>query len=408
MAEKTVLIVDGDAASRNFLIKALQQKGCQTLEASLGREGLVSAWRDRPDLIIAEPALSDLTGEELIRKLRADSRTADTPAIALSGVPDPARKASCLAAGFNEYFRKSSESVPALLDAIDLWLASRQPSEPPAELAPTAPLIPKKNEGLLIVFLSAKGGTGTSSLCANLAMTVAMRQPKARVAVVDGVLPIGSIASIVGYDGGMNIGTLSDMKPDDVNEAFLRENLPKPPAWRFNLAAGSPNPDAASVLRYDGFIQLVQTLQAAYDFIFLDAGRTISQIILPIIQRADLIPIVISPDVNAVRLTKIVWKYLQSKGISNDRAYPILNRVVGFEGLSKSDVEGSLGVKVQATLPYLSGNLLVANNQHVPFVVKFPNDTAAMILKESAAQIIALSRQVRDGIKQGVQNGSWI
>lgn len=408
MAEKTVLIVDGDAASRNFLIKALQQKGCQTLEASLGREGLVSAWRDRPDLILVEPALSDLTGEELIRKLRADSRTADTPAIALSVDPDPARKASCLAAGFNEYFRKSSESVPALMDAIDLWLASRQPAEPPAELAPTAPLTPKKNEGLLVVFLSAKGGTGTSSLCANLAMTVAMRQPKARVAVVDGVLPIGSIASIVGYDGGMNIGTLSDMNPDDANEAFLRENLPKPPAWRFNLAAGSPNPDAASVLRYDRFIQLVQTLQAAYDFIFLDAGRTISQIILPIIQRADLIPIVISPDVNAVRLTKIVWKYLQSKGISNDRAYPILNRVVGFEGLSKADVEGSLGVKVQAALPYLSGNLLVANNQHVPFVVKFPNDTTAMILKESAAQIIALSRQIRDGIKQGGQNGSWI
>ena len=35
MAEKTVLIVDADAASRNFLIKALQQKGCQALDASL-------------------------------------------------------------------------------------------------------------------------------------------------------------------------------------------------------------------------------------------------------------------------------------------------------------------------------------------------------------------------------------
>lgn len=410
MAEKTVLIVDGDAASRNFLIKALQQKGCQTLEASLGREGLISAWRDRPDLILVEPALSDLTGEELLRKLRADDRTAATPAIALTRDFDPARKAGCLAAGFNEYFRKSSETVPALMDAIDLWLAlaSHEQPEPSPELPQTAPLAPTKNEGLLIVFISAKGGTGTSSLCANLAMNVAARQPKSRVAVVDGVLPIGSIASIVGYDGGVNIGTLSDMNPDAINEAFLRESLPTPPAWKFNLAAGSPDPDTASVLRYDRFVNLIQTLQTAYDFVFLDAGRSISQIILPILQRADLVAVVVSPDMSAVRLTKTVWKYLQSKGLSNDRAYVILNRVVGFEGLSKTDVEGSLGLKVQSAIPYLSGNLLVANNQQVPFVAKFPNDTAAMILKESAAQIIAISKQIREAVQRGVQNGSWV
>lgn len=61
------------------------------------------------------------------------------------------------------------------MDAIDLWLAlaSHEQSEPSPELPQTAPLTPKKNEGLLVVFISAKGGTGTSSLCANLAMNVA-------------------------------------------------------------------------------------------------------------------------------------------------------------------------------------------------------------------------------------------
>lgn len=411
MAEKTVLIIDGDAASRNFLIKALQQKGCQILEASLGREGLISAWRDRPDLILAEPALSDLMGEDLIRKLRSDNRASSIPAIALSSDPSPARKASCLAAGFNEYFHKSAEAIPSLMDAIDLWLASRPSADDASvdmEKPATAPLSLKKKEGFLIAFISAKGGTGTSSLCANVAMTLATREPKARVAVVDGVLPIGSIASIVGYDGGMNIGTLSDMEADAVSETFVRESLPIPPAWRFNLAAGSPDPDAASALRYERFIDLIQTLQFAYDYVFLDVGRSISHIILPILQRADLISVVVSPDMSAVRLTKTVWNYLQSKGIANEQAYLILNRVVGFEGLSKADVEASLGLKVQATIPYLSGNLLVANNQHVPFVSKFPNDTAAMILKESASQIITLSGQIRAGVKQGVKDGSRI
>ena len=400
MAEKTVLIVDGDGASRNFLARALDQKHCRVLETSLGKEGLVFAWRDRPDLVVVDPALDDLTGEDLVRKLRGDARTASLPVIALSRDPNPARKTACLEAGFNEYFYKSAQDIPALMDAVDLWLASQQKPIPP-ELEQTAPITLKKNGGYLIVFLSAKGGTGASSLCANMATSIFAHQPTARVAVLDSVLPIGSIASNVGYDGGMNLITLASMPPENTNESFLRESLPKLPTWKFHLVAGSPDPESAHSLRADRIGQIVQDLQAAYDFVFMDVGRSLSQIILPIIQQADLIVIVISPDMGAVRLSRIVWQYLQSKGLSKDRVYAVLNRVVGFEGVSKAEVENALGLKIQSTLPHLAGNLLMANNQRLPFSVKFPTDTAAMILKESAAQIIAMAARVRAEHQRG-------
>jgi MinD-like ATPase involved in chromosome partitioning or flagellar assembly/CheY-like chemotaxis protein len=396
MAEKTVLLVDGDGPSRNFLARALEQKRCRVLETSLGKEGLIYAWRDRPDIIVVDPALGDLTGEELVRKLRGDARTADIPAIAFSSDLNPARRTTCLEAGFNEYFNKSAGDIPALMDAIDLWLASRQ-KQAPSELEQTAPSAPKKSSGSLIVFLSAKGGTGVSSLCANLAMNISVHQPKARVAVIDSVLPIGSIASIVGYDGGVNLVTLAAMPPEKTDEAFLREGLPTPPAWKFHLAAGSPDPESTSSLRADRIGQIVHNLQAAYDFVFIDVGRALSLIILPLIQRADLVVLVICPDMGTVHLSRIVWQYLQSKGLPKDRIYAILNRVVGFEGISKAEVEETLGLTIHSALPYLAGNLLMANNQSVPFAVKFPNDTATMILKESAAQIIAMAGRARTG-----------
>jgi pilus assembly protein CpaE len=396
MAEKTVLLVDGDGPSRNFLARALDRKHCRVLETSLGKEGLVFAWRDRPDLILIDPKLSDLSGEELLRRLRSDARTASIPAIALSSDLDPARKTICLEAGFNEFFFKSAEEIPALIDSIELWLAS-QPKQTSSELEQTAPSTPQKSIGSLIVFLSAKGGTGTSSLCANLAMNISAHQPKARVAVLDSVLPIGSIASIVGYDGGMNLVTLAAMPPEKTDEAFLREGLPTPPAWKFHLAAGSPDPESASSLRADRIGQIVHNLQAAYDFVFIDVGRSLSQIILPLIQQADLIVLVISPDMGTVRLSRIIWQYLQSKGLSKDHIYAILNRVVGFESISKAEVEQTLGLTIHSALPYLAGNLLMANSQNVPFAAKFPNDTATMILKESAAQIIAMAGRARTG-----------
>ena len=401
MAGKTVLIVDGDAASRDFLARTLEQKQCRVLAASLGREGLVYAWRDLPDLILCDPQLADLTGEELLRKLRADARTASTPAIALSSDANPARKIACLEAGFNEYFRKSSENIPALMDAIDLWLAAQSKQTPP-ELEQTAPSAPKKNNGILIVFLSANGGMGVSSLCANLATNLFLHQPNARVAVLDSVLPIGSIASIVGFDGAMNIVSLAAMPPEKTDKAFFRENLPQLPSWKFHLVAGSPDPESAAGLHIDRIGQIVHMLQDTHDYVFIDVGRSLSQFVLPLIQQADLTAMVISPDMGTVRLSRIIWQYLQSKQLSKDNIYAILNRVVGFEGISKAEVEGALGLTIQSTLPYLGGNFLMANNQHVPLAAKFPNDTAAMILKESAAQIIAMAGRVRAGVQQGV------
>ena len=70
MAGSTILVIDGDPASRNYVAAALEKEGHRVLQAGSGREGLIYAWRDHPDLIIADPALGDLTGEEFAARLR--------------------------------------------------------------------------------------------------------------------------------------------------------------------------------------------------------------------------------------------------------------------------------------------------------------------------------------------------
>ncbi|MDP2995509.1 MAG: hypothetical protein Q8N46_10360 [Anaerolineales bacterium] len=48
----SVLVIDGDAATRNYLTVMLRKSGYTVLSASLGCEGLISAWKDQPDIII--------------------------------------------------------------------------------------------------------------------------------------------------------------------------------------------------------------------------------------------------------------------------------------------------------------------------------------------------------------------
>ena len=381
MAGNKILITDADVASRNFIGAMLQKEGYQILQAASGKEGLIAAWRDRPELIIADPTIPDLKGEDFAMRLRQDPRTAHTPLVALSSDPQPARTHSCLDAGFNEYLVKSAQVMPALVETVNRLLGNKVKA--------------KKVGGLLIVFLSAKGGTGTSSLCANIATSIVQYKPEAHIAVVDMVLPIGSIADIVGYQGDQNLITVAEMPADTITSEFFRDNLTEMANWHFHLLAGSPDPEKGNQLKVGSIGDIVNALRATYDYVLIDLGRSLSRISLPLIENADLITLIVSTDLSTISLTKTVWQYLQSKGVEASHVYAILNRAIGLEGLSKAEAEKIIGMEIKISMPYLGSNFALADNQHIPFSQKFPKDTAAIVFKDIAQQMADMARRLR-------------
>ena len=389
MVGKSILVLDGNEASRNFLANTLREKQFEIYEASSGKEALIFAWRDLPDLILFDPVLSDIRVEDFIHKLQNDSRTNKTPLIALSSDSNSVLKDACVKAGVTSYILKSSQAVPTLEETLQKLFNAN----PPAIVAEVVP----REKGLLIVFLSAKGGTGTSSLCANLAMNIKMQQPDASVVVTDLVLPIGSIAQIVGYTGDQNLVTMADQSAAQTNGEYFRKHLPQPELWQFQLLAGSPDPQHGNMIKGDRIAQIVDALRTSYDFIILDIGRSLSRISLPLIQQADVIALIVSTDQSTIHLTKTVWEYMQSQGIDPQRLYAILNRAVGLEGLTKSEAEAIIGIPIRMMIPYMGSNFTLANNLNQPITTKYPKDTASIVLKEAAGNMVKLARQLRGG-----------
>ncbi|MCX7608349.1 MAG: response regulator, partial [Anaerolineales bacterium] len=295
-----ILIIDSDASSRNYLSVFLQQQGHRTLLAASGKEGLVFAWRDRPDIIIFDPAFPDIPAVDFVDRLRKDARTAQTVCIALAQREHFQERNALLAAGCNEYLVKSGEALQQLKKQIARALG--QESSP-------------SYRGKSIVFLSAKGGSGVSSLCANLATCVAEKQKEKTIVVVDLVLPIGSIANIVGYDGTINIVNVALQKDQTIPPAYFRENLPRIPAWRFALLAGAPDPEMANNLPADRVPAILEMLLKSYDYVFIDLGKSLSRISLPIIQQADLIVLILGTDRATATLTKITLDFLHARGV---------------------------------------------------------------------------------------------
>lgn len=381
MAGNKILVVDADLASRNYIAGELQKAGYPILQASSGKEALVVVWRDRPDIVIADPVLADLKGEDLAVRLQSDARTANVLLVALSSDPHQSRARSCMQAGFREYLVKTAQAVPALIEVLN-------------QLTSVAPALVKEG-GLLIVFMSAKGGTGTSSLCANIAMNILQYQPAKRVVVVDLVLPMGSISEIVDYEGDQNLVTIADMPAAETTSDFFRRQLAEIENWHFHLVAGSSDLESGNELNVGRIGEIIQSLKSVYDFVLLDLGRSLSRIGLPLIEHADLLTMIVSTDISTVNLTRTVWDYLRSKGVLASSIYIILNRAVGLEGLTKAKAEKIIGIPIKTAMPYLGGNFALANNLHQPISLKFPNDTATIVLKDAAEQMVGLVRNLR-------------
>src|SRR5438034_5121616 len=80
-----VLVVDDDARVRHFLTTALGAAGFAVTATGTGEEGLRLA-AARPDLVVLDVDLPDLSGREVCRRLKVAEETAIIPVLMLSGV----------------------------------------------------------------------------------------------------------------------------------------------------------------------------------------------------------------------------------------------------------------------------------------------------------------------------------
>jgi CheY-like chemotaxis protein len=86
-----------------------------------GRDGLAAVREHTPDLILLDMHLPDATGLEILRELRTDPRTSDTPIVVVSADALPQQIEAALAAGCTQYLTKPV-SVSEVLQVVDQLL----------------------------------------------------------------------------------------------------------------------------------------------------------------------------------------------------------------------------------------------------------------------------------------------
>jgi two-component system KDP operon response regulator KdpE len=98
-----VLLVDDDATLRQTLGIGLRAAGHAVLIAGDGRTALQAAREDRPDIVVLDLGLPDLSGFDVLRRLRAWSTV---PVVVLSARAESSEKVQALDLGADDYVTK--------------------------------------------------------------------------------------------------------------------------------------------------------------------------------------------------------------------------------------------------------------------------------------------------------------
>ena len=117
----TILVADDDPDITDLIAAILAEDHHRVVIAADGTQAYQAALRERPDLVVLDINMPKSDGFEVIRLLRANEATRDTPIILLTANTDEGSAAKGFAGGANDFLVKPF--TPSHLRArVSTWL----------------------------------------------------------------------------------------------------------------------------------------------------------------------------------------------------------------------------------------------------------------------------------------------
>ena len=238
--------------------------------------------------------------------------------------------------------------------------------------------------GEVISFLSGKGGTGKTALCAGIATTLA--QSSKQVLCIDCDLGLRNLDIFLGMEG-LEALSLADVCSGSYPLSACATH-PKFPTLRFLTAPVHCTPEDMDPLELK---QLLTEARSKFDFIFLDGPAGIGPGMRLVAEHADRNVVVTLPDPASIRCADRCAQELEKMGAKNCRL--VVNRLYGdlMKALGKTvdDIMDDVGLPLLGIVPTDPNVSLAAAGGKV--LIKYSHFGAAAAVKRIAKRILGLN-----------------
>jgi pilus assembly protein CpaE len=213
---------------------------------------------------------------------------------------------------------------------------------------------------------SPKGGAGVTTVATNLA--VCLNTPNSHVVLVDGSLQFGDVTVFLNEQPRLSIADLApradELDPDIINDVLINHSQ-----TGLRILAAVPKPEQADKITGQQFVKIIRFLRRLYHFIIIDTSSYLNEPVISAMDEADLIVLLTTQDIPAIRDTKIYLNLVESFNISKEKILFVLNKSDKRIPITPEKVSESLKHDVKLEIVFDDRTVINSVNRGLPFVL---------------------------------------
>ena len=397
MAKITVLIVDDIPDTRENLRKLLYfEPDIEILgTAANGREAIDQARKLQPNIVLMDINMPDMDGITASQEINRVAPMCQVIMMSVQSEADYLRRS--MLAGAMDFLTKpfTSEELSSSIHRVFQMGASRRAAMPPAAVEPgsgggpgwgQAPAGRPPARGKLLLVFSPKGGTGCSSVAANLAIALHKATTR-KVALVDLSLQFGDVDAILNLQGNRSLADA--ISREDELDGDLLNALMSPHASGIKVLAAPPSPEMAERITGEEIKTVLSLMRQEFDYVLVDTCSYLDDTVLAAMDVADRLLLVMVPEIPSIKATKQLFEITEALEFPPGQIDLILNKVVSRDDIRAEQLETSLRHSILAQLEFDPRNMRLATNQGLPLVLSQPNLPLSAAFAELAQQLLA-------------------
>ena len=400
-ASTTISVVIADA-EREDLARAralLHQDHRIQVEATASERSEVLLLLDRePDIFLLAANIDPRDTTTMVKQLL--ELAPSTQVLLLAEDTDAPDMRRAVLAGARGILRKplsAEELLGTILEVFESEVARR---ERIAELARQRKA--KATRGRVIVIFSPKGGVGCTVLACNLAIAL-RRLTNKRVALIDYSLQFGTIGTQLNIQSAHSVAELAPHE-EDLDNTILDDVMVQHTSG-VKVLLPPISPDQVEMITTESLTGILEGLRSHFDYIVVDTWHSVEDATLAIMESADNLLLVTTPEVPALSTARRFLDMLKRYPQLLYKPQLIVNRHPSKGAVALTEIEKSIGLQALATIPSDGSVITLSINEGIPLFEKNVSSVAVRNLSK-LAEALALPADIQSPIAAG--NSNWL
>jgi pilus assembly protein CpaE len=232
----------------------------------------------------------------------------------------------------------------------------------------------------LITVVGASGGSGASTLAANMAACLSQKHSKC--ALVDLKLEAGDLATLLNLQPVHSLADFCE-NAGRMDQSLFERCFAQHPSGVWLLAPPSDYTQLSQVTA-KGVRKALAMSRNSFPYVVVDLDQTYRREHAQALFQSDVVVIVMRLDFASLRQTRRFLDYLDSLRIDRSRVRLAVNRYQLPQQLRPADVQQALEMKIAFYIPDDPKAVNRANNKGTPVVLDAPRSKASVVMSQIA------------------------